>query len=327
MADDKKINYEEINYKEILEFLNKNAGKEYKDPEKEGLTEDEKRKYKDLREKGSNICKELKKIAKLNDSCKFSTEIIKWLDGSNTKIKNYLWLQMKCEKYKDSPISISIFVEKNEDKVRYRICLEIKNDKADDSIMKQYHSYLNLPENENIVYASGSNEEGTPDNLKDKKYKDKYKDKSTIIKELESKQLTKVQPSIYIEQSPTKGNEDYEKEIKKAIEELIPYYKYVMEKKTNELISSKNLNEEDEEKIMGKFSKKEFDKNVIFYGPPGTGKTYTTAKRAVEICKTESEKELTDYSEIMEKYNELKKKNRIELITFHQSYGYEEFIE
>ena len=73
--------------------------------------------------------------------------------------------------------------------------------------------------------------------------------------------------------------------------------------------------------------KKEFDKNVIFYGPPGTGKTYTTAKRAVEICKTESEKELTDYSEIMERYNELKEKNRIEFITFHQSYGYEEFIE
>ena len=73
--------------------------------------------------------------------------------------------------------------------------------------------------------------------------------------------------------------------------------------------------------------KKEFDKNVIFYGPPGTGKTYTTAKRAVEICKTESEKELTDYSEIMKRYNELKKKNRIEFITFHQSYGYEEFIE
>ena len=73
--------------------------------------------------------------------------------------------------------------------------------------------------------------------------------------------------------------------------------------------------------------KKEFDKNVIFYGPPGTGKTYTTAKRAIEICKTESEKELTDYSEIMKRYNELKEKNRIEFITFHQSYGYEEFIE
>ena len=87
--------------------------------------------------------------------------------------------------------------------------------------------------------------------------------------------------------------------------------------------NSKTPNGGDEKVTM----KKEFDKNVIFYGPPGTGKTYTTAKRAVEICKTESEKELTDYSEIMEKYNELKENNRIEFITFHQSYGYEEFIE
>ena len=87
--------------------------------------------------------------------------------------------------------------------------------------------------------------------------------------------------------------------------------------------NSKTSNVGDEKETM----KKEFDKNVIFYGPPGTGKTYTTAKRAVEICKTESEKELTDYSEIMKRYNELKKKNRIEFITFHQSYGYEEFIE
>ena len=83
----------------------------------------------------------------------------------------------------------------------------------------------------------------------------------------------------------------------------------------------------DEKKPMVKVSKKEFDKNVIFYGPPGTGKTYTTAKRAVEICKTESEEELTDYTEVMKRYNELKEKNRIEFITFHQSYGYEEFIE
>ena len=77
----------------------------------------------------------------------------------------------------------------------------------------------------------------------------------------------------------------------------------------------------------GENMKKEFDKNVIFYGPPGTGKTYTTAKRAVEICKNESEEDLTDYSEIMKKYNELKENNRIEFITFHQSFGYEEFIE
>ena len=106
-------------------------------------------------------------------------------------------------------------------------------------------------------------------------------------------------------------------------ETILPELKEMWSKLINGEENSEAPNGGDEKETM----KKEFDKNVIFYGPPGTGKTYTTAKRAVEICKTESEKELTDYSEIMKRYNELKKKNRIEFITFHQSYGYEEFIE
>ena len=110
-------------------------------------------------------------------------------------------------------------------------------------------------------------------------------------------------------------------------ETILPELRKMWSKLINGDENSENLNRGDEEETMGKASKKEFDKNVIFYGPPGTGKTYTTAKRAVEICKTESEEELTDYTEVMKRYNELKEKNRIEFITFHQSYGYEEFIE
>ena len=106
-------------------------------------------------------------------------------------------------------------------------------------------------------------------------------------------------------------------------ETILPELKEMWSKLINGKENSETRDGGDEKETM----KKEFDKNVIFYGPPGTGKTYTTAKRAVEICKTESEKELTDYSEIMKKYNELKENNRIEFITFHQSYGYEEFIE
>ena len=122
------------------------------------------------------------------------------------------------------------------------------------------------------------------------------------------------------EQNWTNGIQNPGTKIK---ETEVPELKEMWNKLINREENSKTSNGGDEKETM----KKEFDKNVIFYGPPGTGKTYTTAKRAVEICKTESEKELTDYSEIMEKYNELKKKNRIEFITFHQSYGYEEFIE
>ena len=106
-------------------------------------------------------------------------------------------------------------------------------------------------------------------------------------------------------------------------ETILPELKEMWSKLINGEENSETPNGGDE----GENMKKEFDKNVIFYGPPGTGKTYTTAKRAVEICKNESEEDLIDYSEIMKKYNELKESNRIEFITFHQSYGYEEFIE
>ncbi len=82
----------------------------------------------------------------------------------------------------------------------------------------------------------------------------------------------------------------------------------------------------------GVFSKmkeidKEFDKNIILYGPPGTGKTYNSAIYAVAICDGKSVDELTDYDAVMKRYIELKKTGRIAFTTFHQSYGYEEFIE
>ncbi len=71
----------------------------------------------------------------------------------------------------------------------------------------------------------------------------------------------------------------------------------------------------------------EFDKNLILYGPPGTGKTYNSAIYAVAICDGRPVDDLTDYNAVMTRYNELKKAGRIAFTTFHQSYGYEEFIE
>ena len=65
--------------------------------------------------------------------------------------------------------------------------------------------------------------------------------------------------------------------------------------------------------------------NTILYGPPGTGKTYTTFRRCVEIC-DEAASHLTR-KEVRSRYGELVAKGRVEFITFHQSYGYEEFVE
>ena len=69
--------------------------------------------------------------------------------------------------------------------------------------------------------------------------------------------------------------------------------------------------------------------NTILYGPPGTGKTYHTAIYAVAIIENKKLAEVAteDYDGVLARYNEYKKNGRIAFTTFHQSYGYEEFIE
>ena len=67
-------------------------------------------------------------------------------------------------------------------------------------------------------------------------------------------------------------------------------------------------------------------KNVILYGPPGTGKTYSTVFRAVEIIDGVEAIEDMEYGDAKARYDELRAAGRIQMITFHQAYGYEEFI-
>lgn len=69
--------------------------------------------------------------------------------------------------------------------------------------------------------------------------------------------------------------------------------------------------------------------NQILYGPPGTGKTYTTINKALEILANygEIEKIPDNRQKQKEIFDTFVTKGQIEFVTFHQSYGYEEFVE
>ncbi|EAJ8157274.1 AAA family ATPase [Campylobacter jejuni] len=63
--------------------------------------------------------------------------------------------------------------------------------------------------------------------------------------------------------------------------------------------------------------------NQILYGPPGAGKTYHTIDKALEILG----ENLENRDEKKAKFDEYVKNGQIVFTTFHQSYGYEEFVE
>jgi 5-methylcytosine-specific restriction endonuclease McrBC GTP-binding regulatory subunit McrB len=77
--------------------------------------------------------------------------------------------------------------------------------------------------------------------------------------------------------------------------------------------------------------KKSYPLNQILYGPPGTGKTFNSVNYALSILLGEPLEKLNSIyqtrKEMVSNFNEFITKKNIVFTTFHQSFGYEDFIE
>jgi hypothetical protein len=428
-----------IDYLSVLNYLQNNREIPYSDP-KTISDLAEKDRFLKIKKKGQDAVEEIKKMVALCEE-KYGLDqsgTIKWLDGSNTKTRKYLWAQMKYSNYEKNPISISLFVEMSPilKKARYRISLEIKNDGTDKKQMDQFHRFLDmsLQSDSMLKYVSGSNELGPPNVLGETT--------ENIKEKINNGEYKKIQLCRILEWTDDLTDDNCESAIFEGVKELIPYYEHVIGiedetylpsleeydpgittkmwekflqdqaitypdnlkmfkmmlefggkstcanlakvyggthsfynrlgtafgdrvyKKTNCPLYKKDdkeriytipfigryVIEDGKERYSWKMrnelrealesmdlreiiiNKKEaltieYDKNLILYGPPGTGKTYKSAIYAVAICDGKTIDELKDYDEVMKRYEVLKSEGRIEFTTFHQSYGYEEFIE
>lgn len=76
-------------------------------------------------------------------------------------------------------------------------------------------------------------------------------------------------------------------------------------------------------------TRKRYAINAILYGAPGTGKTYATAQYAVAIAENKPLERVKSEvrADVMSRYNALVASGRIVFTTFHQNYGYEDFIQ
>ena len=69
--------------------------------------------------------------------------------------------------------------------------------------------------------------------------------------------------------------------------------------------------------------------NRILYGPPGTGKTWMTTYHALSIVEDETieASEAKPWEEMKPRFDALRDAGQIEMVTFHQGFSYEDFIE
>ena len=69
--------------------------------------------------------------------------------------------------------------------------------------------------------------------------------------------------------------------------------------------------------------------NYILYGPPGNWKTYNSINYSVAIIENKDPAVVNaeEYKEVKKRFDSYKAEKQLVFTTFHQSYGYEEFIE
>lgn len=299
-----------FDFERITSYLRDYSGKKYEDPKKAENRMNEMEKFK---EAGKKAREEFIAYANyIAESLDYKAgKCSGWIYQSQIAC-TYFWIELKKNEALKLPhsISISINIHPEHDingPITLSFRVEAKDNACEDLDYKIHNKIIDVPiKKDSKIYYQADLLNGTCRRF----------DNNTI----ELKKIKKLKVVRDIIGPYEKSNAS--KIIKDSIEaakELVPFYEYILSER--ELRLSKNV----EEEMKG--IKPEL--NTILYGPPGTGKTYNTVIYAVAICENKNIEDVQseEYEKVLHRYNELKKEGRIAFTTFHQSFGYEEFIE
>jgi len=310
-----------IDFIKVLEYCENYVNIPYEDP---SAVTDLKRKSELLyiKEKGQEATNIIKEMC---DACSNLYPLkrcgqVKYLDGSNKKTRDYLWARMRYEGYEDNAESISIKCQKSSTGLyEFSFEVEVENDmvKKDHSLLDKHHTILDIPidSSKKLVYLTGSNEYSNV-GLIDETI-------STIKDKLKKGEIEKVKVARVIKHDSSNTNIDFYTAMVEGVGALIPYYEHVIGVNDESVINN--------DKGAKNTMRNKISLNTILYGPPGTGKTYNSKTYAVAICNYNGNLQevmsLNYETDIIPQYDTLVEEGIVAFTTFHQSYGYEEFIE
>ena len=299
-----------FDFERITSYLRDYSGKKYEDPKKAGNRMNEMEKFK---EAGKKAREEFIAYANyIAESLDYKAgKCSGWIYQSQIAC-TYFWIELKKNEALKLPhsISISINIHPEHDingPITLSFKVETKDNACEDLDYKIHNKIIDVPiKKDSKIYYQADLLNGTCRRF----------DNNTI--ELEKIKKLKVVRDIIGPYEKSNASKIIKDSIE-AAKELVPFYEYILSER--ELRLSKNV----EEEMKG--IKPEL--NTILYGPPGTGKTYNTVIYAVAICENKNIEDVQseEYEKVLHRYNELKKEGRIAFTTFHQSFGYEEFIE
>lgn len=303
----------EVNFIKIISHLEAYANERYKNPM--SVQGNERDVYLAIRESGGAAVTELHKLANYF-SQKYGLKNIgksKWLSGGYDVVRRYLWNQLKYEEYEHVLTSVSIFAEKIGEDVQFRISVELDEKNAKEADYDQHHKILKKPRIEGPEYCYYiKTNDGLGNEISNETAEEAYKK----VQEGTYKKVQLVYVLTYDQiQQQLLTNDQIYKKLDEAFGNLLTYYNLVVGK-------VKHMKTDEGEASL-------YEKNIVLYGPPGTGKTYYTVIYAVAIIENTTLEKLRaePYEEVLSRYTVYKKEGQVAFTTFHQSFGYEEFIE